>query len=170
MAREVPLTQEKVAIVDDADFARVMEHRWCAMRNRSNWYAVRGGSTEDGKRRLLSLHRFLLEAGPDQEVDHRNGNGLDCRRTNLRLCTRGQNARNSRRPRDNTTGYKGVALIKKTGRYVAQISVERRHFYLGVFDSAEEAARSYDEAARRLHGEFARVNCPFEVKPCADKG
>jgi hypothetical protein len=96
-------------------------------------------------------------------VDHWNRDTLDDRRSNLRICLRGQNNTNSRkrsRPAGTSSRFKGVSWRKQKGRWVAKIRKNDSHYFLGYFDSEEDAARAYDAAARRIFGEFARTNFP----------
>lgn len=160
MVVEIPLTRGKVALVDDEDAPTVLALRWFALptNHPDVWYAGRNERRPDGKMRLVYLHTFLLHSGDGLTVDHRNGDGLDNQRQNLRECRHGQNMRNRRRHRNNTSGFKGV--VRQGRGWGAKIMCERRDYWLGSFGTAEEAARAYDEAARRLHGEFARTNFP----------
>jgi len=122
-----------------------------ARRHGNTWYAARS----EGKNQI-HMHREIINAPADLQVDHINGNGLDNRRENLRLCTNAENARNRRLSKNNTTGYKGVDL--DANRYRAQIRVGQKFVYLGRFDDPIEAAKAYDAAAREHYGEFARTN------------
>jgi hypothetical protein len=152
---EIPLTQGKVTIIDDGDDALVSGHRWCARRtkcgdgNRVKWYAVssRGGRT-------IYMHRLLM-GEPASEVDHRDGDGLNNQRTNLRLASRQQNQVNSG-PRSGR--FKGVRW--KANRWQAEIKINYRLIYLGRFVDEEDAARAYDAAAFEAWGEFAYLNFP----------
>lgn len=101
---------------------------------------------------------MLLNAAPGQLVDHKNLNGLDNRRENLRLCTDGQNKANGRVRRDNTSGYRGVYWNSSANKWQAYISVNSQRLYLGVFSDAWDAATAYNEAATLHYGEFARLN------------
>jgi hypothetical protein len=149
----IELTMGKAALVDAEDYKRLARHNWCY----GGAYAQR---KERGK--MVLMHRAILEAQPGQDVDHVNGDRLDNRRCNLRLCTRSQNNRNMRTPRHNTSGYKGVS--KDTSRpnnpWYATIRENGRNKFLGRYQTPEEAARAYDAAARRIAGRFARVNFP----------
>lgn len=107
------------------------------------------------------LHRILLGAKGGQEVDHINGDPLDNRRENLRICTRQQNAAARRFP-SGASGYRGVSY--HCGRWQSSIRVDGKLVYLGRFDSAEEAARQYDDAAAEAFGDFANLNFPPEEK------
>jgi hypothetical protein len=154
---EIPLTQGKVAIVDECD-AHLAAFRWHACRDGRTWYAKRA-KWADGRSRTVILHREILGVPRGVQVDHVNGNGLDCRRANMRPATGAENTRNYRTPSHNTSGYKGI-IRRKNGRWQACIRYCGKRTYLGRFGSAEEAARAYDAAALRLHGEFARINFP----------
>lgn len=156
--RTIELTQGKVALVDDEDFDQVSAFRWSARKNRNSdtYYAVRTDRTS-GKRTVL-MHRFLLHAQNSVEVDHINGNGLDCRRVNLRLATHSENQRNAARRSDNTSGFKGVTWNKQISKWRAYIKVDGDQVHLGYFTSKAAARNAYDEAAIRHFGEFARTN------------
>jgi len=160
-ARWVALTKGMFALVDETDFVDVSRWNWCVMECVGLWYAMRGRTPEEvlssGKKAPVLLHRYLLHE-PFEEVDHRNGDGLDNRRENLRASTHAQNMMNSP-SRVGSSRFKGVSLSR--GRWRATIRDDYRTVHLGRFDTEKEAAHAYDEAARRLHGsEFARVNFP----------
>jgi len=154
------------ALVDEADFADVSRWNWCAIRSRSkagglySWYAIRGRAPSDagGKKAPVSLHRYLL-GEPPEEVDHCNRDGLDNRRENLRKATTQQNMMNSP-SRRGSSKFKGVSWWVRDRNWRASIRSDYKTIHLGRFTTEEDAALAYDEAARRLHGEFARVNFP----------
>lgn len=159
MSTEIMLTRGQVAIVDDQD-AELSRHHWHATRHPdSSWYARRNVPGQHGK--MVLLHREIAKrAGLDidgKEVDHWDGNGLNNRRANLRVATRVQNAKNMPKPRRNKSGFKGVSFYARDGRWQAHIKADGVNHYLGRFDTPEEAAVAYEEAAKRLHGEFART-------------
>lgn len=158
----VPLTQGYCALVDDADFDRVMAAGpWQATPSRGGRvYAQRHVRRRDGRKTSQKLHTFLT-GWP--EVDHRNGDGLNNRRENLRRVSRTQNNANARLRKDSTSGFKGVSWQKRDRTWYARIVVSGQRRFLGCFRTAEEAARAYDAAARELFGEFARPNFPMET-------
>jgi hypothetical protein len=104
------------------------------------------------------MHRLIARPPSHLEVDHRNGDSLDNRRKNLRICTRSENQWNRLPSSRNRTGYKGVKRQTKSPRWMARITVRWREIYLGTFDTPEEAARAYDASARHFFGPFARLN------------
>lgn len=124
------------------------------------WHLHEGRAVRYEKRRMVRMHRVIAErAGivipTGGEVDHRDRNPLNNRRSNLRGCTRGQNAMNA--PARSASGFKGVVRLA-TGKWMAQITAEGQHHYLGSFGTPEAAAGAYNVAARRLHGDFAVLN------------
>ena len=156
---EIPLTQGKAAIIDDED-AYLARYEWHAQaRDSGRFYAKRTDWTS-GVARTVYLHREVMCAAPGTDVDHRNRDGLDCRRRNLRLAVGGGNQQNSARRRGNRSGYKGVCWNAAKSRWQAQVQVDHRNLYLGLYSEAIDAARAYDFAAMWLHGEYARFNFP----------
>lgn len=156
MTKEIPLSKQHrvnsrnnglVALVDDEDFDWLSQWNWTAIstQRRNGGYAMR---VEDGK--TILMHRQILDAAEDTEVDHINGVGLDNRRANLRVATPQQNRQNRRLGRNNRTGYKGVTLDKRSGKWIMSFRM--------AFDSAEEAAQVYDQIASMVFGEYARPN------------
>lgn len=151
---ELTLRSGQIVRFDDADAALVLSYRWHAHPAGKTVYA-RGYT---GKRRaapLVYMHRLLMAPKATQEVDHRSGDGLDNRRGNLRLCTRGQNNANRHILQTKTSNHKGVHFEQWSSRWRAEVNHEGKRYTLGRFDSEESAAAAYREAATRLFGEFA---------------
>jgi hypothetical protein len=159
-----------VILVDDSDLALVVAAGpWRIYRDGRTAYArrvVRRGNPP--KKADQRLHTFLT-GWP--LVDHINGNGLDNRRANLRPATQQQNQANCHTIKS-SSGYKGVTFHRATGRWQAAVGYNNRKVYLGLFDTPEQAAHTYDAAARRLFGEFARPNFAVDgtdLRPVADR-
>lgn len=146
-----------VALIDESDLSNVLGRRWWAHRVGRTWYVETKAADASGKRQTKRLHRLLMNAAGDAEVDHVNGDGLDNRRCNLRLATHAENGRNRRLAVNNTSGYRGVTWRKKEQKWSAKIRHDRRTHWLGLFDSPELAAAEYQKAAERLFGEFYRA-------------
>jgi len=165
--RLIPLSgkcgEGKFAKVSLEDYARVASHRW-HFKNRGDGYADRNLSrvgqkkngSKVGKYATQMMHRFILEAPEDTFVDHINGDTLDNRRENLRLCSPQSNTYN-RRPNQGQR-FKGVHKLKSGTGYQAYISFQRKRMHLGTFATAEDAARAYNRAAIELFGDFAHLN------------
>lgn len=162
--KQIPLTQGYVATVDDEDYERVSQFKWTATVARYKDGSVRDvyafrriGGRLSGKN--VRLHRFILGiTSLDVDVDHKNHNGLDCTRANLRPCTRSQNSANSRVNPESLSGFKGVTWHKRAGKWQVKIKVMQQQTYLGLFESPILAAQAYNEAARKKFGEFALLN------------
>ena len=151
--------------VDDIDFPRFSKDKWSVDKVKNKLYVSRSINTGDGKCRKVRMHREILSVTDGSIiVDHRDGNTFNNTRQNLRTCTKTQNTRNSNRSSKNTSGYKGVVWSKKDRRWVAQITVDRKYKYLGSFFCLIKAAKAYNEAALKYHGECARINVFKENK------
>lgn len=167
---EVPLTKNKVAIIDTEDAERVLQYKWSAVESASGTFYARRSfyNKESQKQTTVYLHQFILNAGEDVEVDHKDRNGLNNTRENLRAATHSENQWNRTKYSNNQVGFKGVSLKKDRNnkKYLAQIKVNGKVGHIGYFYSAEEAAKAYDQKAIQLHGEFAQLNFPVttEVK------
>lgn len=152
---ELPLNDGLFAIVDDADVDRATERNWGHHKTRNNIYAR---SNAGKKFKTLLLHRYIMQI--PGRVDHINGNGLDCRRCNMRPATHAQNIMNSGIRSNNKSGFKGVFWNSQKRKWNAKIMLNYRNIHCGFFDDVIEAAKAYDTAARIYHGEFAKLNFP----------
>ena len=152
--KEISLTKGAVAIVDDEDYEELNSHKWYL---NSEGYAIRD-SWGKGKKTAIRMHRQIANTPKDMDTDHINNNRLDNRKSNLRICTRAQNIRNSSLRADNACGYKGVSLHKFSGLYHARINVEKKVISLGYFKNPKEAAIAYNKAALEYFGEFSNIN------------
>jgi hypothetical protein len=152
MSKKIVLSKGKYAIVDDADFGWLNQWKWC--------YTGRGTAKRTVNGKSILMHRLIMAAPDGIEVDHINRNTLDNRRVNLRFATRNQQAQNRGIQSNNRSGYLGVHYHKshQGKKWRARIGVNGKYIYLGHFHTPEEAAKAYDKAAKKWHGEFATVN------------
>lgn len=156
MTRVIQLTQRKTAVVDDDDYEMLSQYKWQAHFDQGNWYARRAYTTSSGKTSTRRMHQDVLGTSGKCLVDHIDGDGLNNQRANLRPASDAQNSKNKKMHRDNTTGFKGVFDFH--GKYQAAICVDYRRIHLGTFPDRASAARAYNDAAIKYHGEFARLN------------
>jgi len=156
MSKLIPLTQNKFAIVDDNDFERLNQWKWYAVQEKHTWYAVRA-IWNNGRAITIPMHRDILNSPNGMETDHKDHNGLNNCRYNLRLASRMQNQHN-RESHCGTSKYKGVSWHKRDKKWQSQIRVNRKLVHLGCFDNEIEAAKVYNIKATELFGEFAYVN------------
>lgn len=160
--KTIPLTKGQVATVSDID-RDLADIQWHARLRGNVWYAARHIRGTFGQKSLW-MHRVILERmisrtlRANEQTDHINGNGLDNRRENLRICTPAQNRCNRGKTKANKSGYKGVCWDEKRSKWESIIRVSGKAIHLGRFSTAEEAARAYDDAATKLHGEFSNLN------------
>jgi len=155
--KEIVLTQSRVTQVDDSDFDWLNQWKWSAMLTKSGiWYAVRNATIAPRKRKFTLMHRVILGLDGIEQGDHRDGDGLNNQRLNLRICTKLQNHYNRKTSENNACRFKGVR--KSGNRWRSTIWVNNNPVHLGTFDSKEAAASAYDSAAQNYFGEFARLN------------
>lgn len=149
------------AVVDLIDAYTVSKYRWYPHKKGNNVYARTILVREDGSSHRMRMHVLIMQPPEGMEVDHKDRDGLNNRRENLRLATPTQNRTNSRQ-RDSGSLYRGVQWEDDRARWRAAINADGKKIRLGRYKTPEEAARAYDAAARKLHGEFASLNFPDE--------
>jgi hypothetical protein len=160
-----------IAIIDAADWPLVKDYKWYAFlthatkrspnaKTRIYVLGWKGGAS-------AYLHRLIMDCPSEMKVDHKDGDGLNNRRSNLRVCSNVENTRNSTLSSrvGKTSRYKGVGLVKHTGKWNARIHVDGKNVALGYFEKESDAARAYDEAAVRFFGEFAATNETLGLYP-----
>jgi DNA polymerase-1 len=158
----IPLTQGKYAIVDPDDYRRLSKYKWYVVGRPGSQYAVRSHTTKNVKRSAIYMHREVINAPDDFLADHINRNSLDNRKANLRPATRAQNVQNRTKFRKGkySSKYKGVTWNCGHRLWQVDIKFNGNHIFLGSFESEVRAAKAYDRAAKRYHGEFAVLNFP----------
>lgn len=159
--KQIPLNNGYTVLVDDEDYDRVSQYKWYATIKTNTVYAQRNSRHDERPgqpRTMILLHRFIMDAQAGVMVDHVDGNGLNCCRSNMRLCGRVENGQNQRLSVRNRSGYKGVSWFSRSGKWLATIGVNGKLRYIGLYERAEDAARAYDAKAKELFGEFAQLN------------
>ena len=152
--KEIKLTQNKIALVDDDDFEILNQYKWCAVRvSGGSYYAAR----KQGKKKIY-MHKELLKVPKNRVVDHIDGNTLNNCMANLRECSIAENVRNQKIRSTNTTGFKGVSYYKNRNMYAARIMLNYRAHFIGLYYTPEGAARAYNQRAKELFGEYALLN------------
>jgi hypothetical protein len=154
--KQLELSQNKVALVDDEDFEWLNQWKWHAIKSRGDlFYAVRSERVGDRQRRVW-LHRLLLGLQSGEQCDHRNGNGLDNRRANIRKATQRENNLNRRRFKTNKSGYIGVSWNSVYRQWQAHAIIDGRWTLLGQFDAKDDAIAARRQAEARHYAGFTR--------------
>ncbi len=160
--KKIKLTQNKFAVVDDKYFEWLNEFCWCADKNKRTYYACFDNRYMNGK--YIYMHRLIMELIlkrnllKKEQIDHKNGNGLDNRECNLRVCDSQQQSMNRNKKQGTSSKYKGVDWVKSHKKWRSRIKLNGKEINLGCFDDEIKAAKEYDKAASKLFGEFARLN------------
>jgi len=148
--RSVGTTKRPVEfMIDTKDIHHVQSKPW---RLNSSGYVYYSKNGE----KQITLHRLVMNAPEDKQIDHKDGNRLNCRKSNLRVCTQDENSRNRKKSKVCKSGYKGVT--KDGNKWRATIGINKKYIYLGGYETPEAAAHAYNQSALKLHGEFARLN------------
>lgn len=155
--KEILLTQGKIALVNIEDYKYLNQWKWRALKRGNTYYAARG-IRMNKKVLTIFMHHEILPSPKGMQIDHINMNGIDNKKDNLRICNKSQNGMNSRKQNNNTSGYKGVCWHKVAKKWMAHTQVNGKRIYLGYFKTKKQAALVYNEAAKKYHGEFARLN------------
>lgn len=153
--KKILLTQNQFALVDDEEYQRLSEYKWC--------YQKPGYATRRDGRKALLMHRAILNTPKDKFTDHRDGNGLNNQKHNLRICTPKQNARNRIKSENKTSKFKGVSKVIRNAKYQyweARVWHKDQQIHIGFFKSEHHAALAYDLWANDMYGEFAKTNFP----------
>lgn len=156
--KKILLSQNQVALIDDEDYGLIVRHTWAAHRQRNTFYATTNARLPEGQKTMLYMHRLILSPPDGLVTDHIDGDGLNNCRSNLRACTRGQNAGKQKPQAGRSSRFKGVSWHKSRQKWEAYITADGRCTKLGYFLDEREAARAYNGAAIRLHGAFAYLN------------
>lgn len=158
--KEIQLTKGKVALVDDEDYDKLSNYKWFSHKGYSTYYAFRNSSAKGGKKRtFILMHREILGlTNPTVLCDHKDHNGLNNQRWNLRSATKSENNSNRRPTENRTSKYLGVSWNRKKNKWVAQITSNRKKIWIGACENECEAALAYNEKAIELHGQFAKLN------------
>jgi hypothetical protein len=158
--KEISLSQNKVALVDDEDYDFLSQWKWQVTEGKTGkFYAVRMQCIPKSEiRKRIFMHRLIMKAPDNIDVDHKKGNGLNNQKENLRLATKSQNAANRKKPKNNTSGFKGVSWDRARNKWLACIRFNYKNIHLGRFIDRIDAVKSYDKKAKELFGEFAQTN------------
>ena len=159
--KRILLTQGRHATVDDEDYDYLMQWKWYANKIGKTYYAVRNEPHAHLgwlKGQTIYMHRIILKVSRNNSVDHKNHNGLDNRKCNLRICSKAQNQQNQIGCNNGESQYKG---IRRSGnKWQARICTDGLRIHIGTFPAEGIAAKAYDKKAKELFGDFAYLNFP----------
>lgn len=157
MSKEIKLSRGYVAIIDDEDYECIAKRKWWTSYSRGKLYA-KTAFFIDGKRIDLKLHHEIIVVPIGLEVDHINGNGLDNRKENLRVCVHQENTQNKITRRQDGKASRFTGVSRRNGAWYARITKDGKTTNIGVFKTEENAATAYNIFADKLFGDFARMN------------
>jgi hypothetical protein len=160
--RRIPLTMGKFAIVDPEDYEHLSRYKWYVTKNGNTFYAKRNTSRKNIKNSLTCyMHRHIIKVPPGFVIDHINHNGLDNRKVNLRIATRAQNNRHTKKTKNKfRSNYKGIYWHNRDRAWEVRITADGKRRHFGCYKDEIEAAKAYDHAAKIYHGSFAGLNFP----------
>lgn len=156
--KEIKLTQGKIALVDDEDFEHLNQWKWHIQKSGNTYYAIRTEWLSKSKCICVRMHREILGVKSGDIIDHKDGNGLNNTRNNLRIADSSKNGSNTRSRKNSSSKYLGVHYCKTRSLWVAQIQHKKVGYHLGLFKDEKLAAIAYNKKALELHGEFANIN------------
>ena len=160
--RKIYLGEGQWTILDEEDYYRLRSYKWIVYGTGHNLYAIRYKLVSPNKTAYVSMHREIMDANDERFVDHRNCDSLNNRRSNLRFATCAENIRNRRKRKNTTSQYYNVHFDKTENIWDCRLTHQGKQIRIGRFKSEVEAARAYDEAAKKYYGEFVRLNFPPE--------
>jgi len=156
--KNIIFSNGKQALIDDKNFEKINQYKWTYFKAESGKEYARREKKINGERIIYLMHRVILNAPSNKEIDHINGNGLDNRESNLRVCSHLENMRNRKLHKNNTSGFKGVSLYRRNRKWRSEINVNKKTIVLGSFNSVIDAAKAYDAAAKIYFNRFAKYN------------
>lgn len=159
MVKTIKLTKNKETLVDDEDFEMLNKFKWYADKAYGTYYAARYIRSTTSKKGWTSLrmHRAIMGKNKGKEIDHIDGDGLNNKKSNLRVCSHAENMKNRGKQKDNSTGFKGVWYNKRNNKYIAEITVNGKKTWLGQKTTAEEAYKLYAIGCIKYHKEYAKL-------------
>ena len=154
MIKKIKLTQSKETFIDSEDYEKIKSYNWYY---HSSGYAACKQKINNIWKTIL-LHRVIMNCPNNKQIDHINGNGLDNRKENLRICTHAENGRNTKKRKGTTSKYKGIYWYKALSKWSVRIRFNYKWIFIGYFNDEKEAAKAYNEKAKELFGKFAKLN------------
>ncbi len=155
--KQIKLTNNKLTIVDNDDYIKYNKFKWYAHYDGYHYYPVRT-YRYNGIQKTIRLYRKIMNAKRTEKIDHINGNTLDNRKCNLRICSASENQMNRSKTKKNASGYKGVYWNNYNKKWQVGITFNKQKIHLGYFKDIKKAAKAYNKAAIKYHKKFAKLN------------
>lgn len=155
---KIHLNRRKVCVIDAEDLPIVLGRKWSARKMLQNWYCAHNFKRPDGSWSTIYLHRAISKTPLGMGTDHKDGNGLNNTKKNLRHCNQSQNNCNSRKRKNTSSRYKGVTWDKSRKSWTAYIAINGKRISIGRFHNELLAGKAYNKAAKKYHGDFASPN------------